>query len=319
MPVYLIRRLLVAIPTLIAISGVIFIILALAPGDPMAEFANNPSITEEVRENIRRSLGLDQPLPIRYVKWILAFLRGDLGYSFTSRSPVLELIQQRLPTTLWVVGSAYVLSVLVALPLGIVSAVKRQSWIDHIVTTLSMAGFSMPTFVTGLMFILLFSVRLGWLPFIYDSTIAVRDWPSLMAQVRQSLMPIAVLVIFQSAVLMRFVRSAMLDEFHQNYVRTAYAKGLGQWQVILKHSLRNALIPVVTLITLDLPTIFTGALITEQLFRVPGIGALLIDSINRNDTPVVMAITFIYAILVVVFNAVADVLYGYLDPRVQWR
>lgn len=316
---YLFRRLLIAIPTLIAISVVIFTILALAPGDPLGEFANNPGITEEVRENIRRSLGLDQPLPVRYVKWATAFLRGDMGYSFTSRSPVGELIAQRLPTTLWIVGVAYLISVLISLPLGIVSAIRRNTWVDYTITTVSLMGFSLPTFVTGLLLIIIFSVQLRWFPFIYSSTLKVTDWASFVEQIKQSILPITVLVLFQTAVLMRFMRSAMLDEMSQHYVRTARAKGLREWFVVLKHILRNALIPVVTLVALDIPTVFTGALVAEQVFRVPGIGALLIDSITRNDTPVVMAITFIYAILVVLFNLIADVLYGLLDPRIQLK
>lgn len=316
---YLINRLLVSIPTLIAISIVVFGILALAPGDPMGEFATNPSITPEVRENIRRALGLDQPIPIRYIKWAWSFIQGDMGYSFTSRSPVSDLMLQRLPTTLWVVGSAYIFAVLLAFPLGIISALKRYSIFDQIVTTLAFLGFSLPTFFTGLLFIILFSVQLNWLPFIYDSTLKITDWNSFIIQVKQSIMPIVVLGLFQAAVLMRFIRSSILEQLNQDYVRTAYAKGLHQFVVVNRHILRNALIPVVTLVALDIPTVFTGALITEQVFRVPGIGALLIDSIYRNDTPVVMAITFIYAILIVVFNLVADILYGILDPRVQYN
>jgi peptide/nickel transport system permease protein len=315
---YLFKRLLVFIPTLIAISLVIFTILALAPGDPLGEFASNPAITAEVRENIRRSLGLDQPIHIRYIKWILAFFRGDMGYSFTSRSPVSELILQRLPTTLWVVGSAYLLSILIAIPLGIISAIKRYSWIDSLVTTVSFLGFSLPTFLTGLLFILIFSVQLNWLPSIYNSTLEVTDWQSLQEQFAQSLMPICVLAFYQAAVLMRFVRSSILDELPQEYVRTAYAKGLSEFGVLRNHILRNALIPVVTLVALDIPAIFTGALVTEQIFRVPGIGALLVESIYRSDTPVVMAITFIYAILIVIFNLIADLTYSFLDPRVRY-
>jgi peptide/nickel transport system permease protein len=315
---YLINRLLISIPTLIAISIVLFAILALAPGDPMSEFAANPSLTAEIRENIRRSLGLDQPIYIRYFKWAWAFIHGDMGYSFTSRSRVLDLIWQRLPSTLWVVGSAYVLGVLIAFPLGIISALKRNTAIDWVVTTFSFVGFSLPTFFTGLVFIIIFSVQLGWLPFIYNSTLKVTDWESFVAQVKQSIMPVCVLALYQSAVLMRFIRSSMLEEIHHDYVRTAYAKGLHQLAIVKNHILRNAAIPVVTLIALDVPAIFTGALITEQVFRVPGIGALLIESINRSDTPVVMAITFIYAILIVIFNLLADITYSILDPRVRY-
>ena len=317
MPRYFLKRILISIPTLLAISLVIFLILALAPGDPLAELANNPSISEAVRENIRRSFGLDQPLHIRYVKWLWALLQGDLGYSFTSRSPVSDLILQRLPTTLSVVGVAYGLSILLAFPLGIISAIRRHSLLDQSLTTVAFIGISLPPFFTGLLLIIVFSVQLGWFPFIYDSTLRVQDWPSFMAQIRQSVMPIAVLVLFQTAVLMRFIRSAMTEQLSQNYVRTAYAKGLTGLSVTIGHVLRNALIPVVTLIALDAPSVFTGALITEQVFRVPGMGALLIDSIFRNDTPVVLAVTIVYAVLVVVFNVVADLLYTALDPRVQ--
>jgi peptide/nickel transport system permease protein len=318
MPRYLINRLLISIPTLIAISLVVFFILALAPGDPMGEFASNPSITAEVRENIRRSLGLDQPIYIRYVKWVFAFVRGDMGYSFTSRSPVFDLILQRLPTTLWVAGIAYFLSVLLAFPLGIISALKRYSAIDQIATTFAFLGFSLPTFFTGLLFIIIFSVQLKWFPFIYNSTLQVTDFNSLLEQIKQSIMPVCVLALYQAAVLMRYVRSSVLDQLNQDYVRTARAKGLYEWVVLNRHILRNALIPVVTLVALEIPNIFTGALVTEQVFRVPGIGALLIDSIYRSDTPVVMAITFIYALLIVIFNLVADLTYGILDPRVRY-
>jgi peptide/nickel transport system permease protein len=315
---YLLKRLLISIPTLIAISVIIFTILALAPGDPLGEFASNPAITAEVRENIRRSLGLDQPIPIRYLKWFWAFLWGDMGYSFTSRSPVLNLLLQRLPTTLWVVGSAYLVALLIAFPLGIISALRRYSATDQIVTTFAFLGFSIPPFFTGLLFIIIFSVQLGWLPFIYNSTLQVTDWSTFLELIKQSIMPVSVLALYQSAVLMRFIRSSVLEELNQEYVRTAYAKGLSQISVLKNHILRNAMIPVVTLIALDIPAIFTGALVTEQVFRVPGIGALLIESIYRSDTPVVMAITFIYGILIVAFNLIADIVYGVLDPRVRY-
>ena len=315
---FLIKRLLITIPTLIAISIVIFAILALAPGDPLGEFASNPAITAEVRENIRRSLGLDQPTYIRYFKWFGSFIRGDMGYSFNSRSPVAQLLWQRIPTTFLIVGSAYILGLLIAFPLGIISAIKRYSVTDQIITTIAFLGFSIPPFFTGLLFIIIFSVQLGWFPFIYNSTLQVTDWQSFVAQIRQSIMPILVLALYHAAILMRFIRSAVLDELKQEYVRTALSKGLNKFTVIKNHVLRNALIPVVTLIALDIPAIFTGALVTEQIFRVPGIGALLIESIYRSDTPVVMAITFIYAILIVLFNLIADLVYAFLDPRVKY-
>lgn len=315
---YILRRLLIAIPTLLLISFVIYAILAIAPGDPLSQFALNPGIPPEVRDNIRRSLGLDQPWPIRYVKWLTAAMTGDLGYSFNSKVPVMGLIWQRLPNTLAVLGVAYVLSVLLALPIGVISAVKRYSIFDHAATTFAFIGFSVPTFFTGVLLILLFSVKLKWLPFIYDSTLQMTSFEGVVAQVRQSIMPIAVLTLFQTATLARFVRSEMLENLPLDYVRTARAKGLRERFVVVGHVLRNSLIPVVTLVALGVPTVFAGALITEQIFRIPGIGALLIQSILNSDIPVVMGTTFIFSVLVVLFNIVADMLYGVLDPRIRY-
>ena len=314
---YICRRLLSAIPTLLAISVVIFVLLAIAPTNPLGELATNPSITPEVRENLRRSLGLDDPIIIRYLKWLWALVQGNFGYSFGSRSPVSELILQRLPATLWVIGSGYLLSVFLALPLGILSALKKGTAVDWLISTLAFVGFSLPTFFTGLLLILIFSVYLGWVPFIYSSTLVLNDWASFLELVRQSALPVAVLALFQTAILMRFIRTAVAEELPQGYVRTARAKGLARPRILGIHVLRNASIPVVTLLALDIPSLFTGSLVLEQVFRIPGMGALLIDSINRSDTPVVMAVSFIYAVLVVLFNLIADVLYGWLDPRVR--
>jgi peptide/nickel transport system permease protein len=318
MGTYLARRILIAIPTLLMISFVIFAILALAPGDPLAQFGANPAVPAEVRARIRESLGLDQPWPVRYVKWLIAVSRGDFGFSFASRLPVIELIKQRLPQTLWVVGISYLIAVLIAIPVGIISAVKQYSLFDQTATTLAFIGFSVPTFFTGLLFILLFSVKLHWFPFIYDSSLKVHDWDSFVKQLKQIAMPIAVLALFQSAAIARFMRSSMLDNLPLDYVRTARAKGLAERIVLWRHVLSNSLIPVVTLIALGIPAIFAGAIITEQIFRVNGLGELLIHSIQNSDTPVVMALTFIFAILVVLFNLIADILYGVLDPRIRY-
>jgi peptide/nickel transport system permease protein len=317
---YILRRLLIAIPTLLVISFVVFAILAVAPGDPMAQFAANPAVPPEVRANIRRSLGLDQPWPIRYVLWLMSALQGNLGFSFQSKVPVMNLLMLKLPNTLAVLGVAYVLSVILALPIGVVSAVKRYSVFDHAATTFAFIGFSVPTFFTGILLILLFSVKLRWLPFIYDSsvTVSLTDPASILPQLRQSIMPIAVLTLFQTATLARFMRSEMLEHLPLDYVRTARAKGITERLVILRHVFRNSLIPVVTLVALGVPTVFAGALITEQIFAIPGIGSLLISAINNSDTPVVMGATFLFAVLVVLFNLVADVLYGVLDPRIRY-
>ena len=315
---YLLRRLLISVPVLVGISIVLFSILALAPGDPFGELALNPNIPPEVRLNLRKQFGLDDPLVVRYARWFTAMLRGDWGYSFVSRLPVQQLILQRLPTTLFVLGSAYVLALLIALPVGILSAMKPYSLFDQVATTFAFVGYSLPTFFTGLLFILVFSIYLGWLPFIYSSTIEARGINWVIEHLRQGAMPITVLGLFEAASLTRFVRSAMLEVIHQDYITTARAKGLAERLTILKHALRNALIPVVTVVALQIPTIFTGAVITEQIFRVPGIGSLLIAAIESTDTPVVMAITFVYAALVILFNLLADLIYGLLDPRITY-
>ena len=216
-----------------------------------------------------------------------------------------------------IVGVAYIFSVIISLPLGLISAIKRYSLVDNVVTSIAFFGYSIPPFFTGLLLIIIFSVQLKWLPFIYDANLEINNWQNFMLQIKQSLMPIAVLSLYQTAILMRFMRSSVSEELSQEYVRTAYSKGLSQFQVVIKHILRNALIPVITLIALDIPSLFTGALITEQIFRIPGIGSLLIESIYRSDTPVVMAITMIYGILIVIFNLIADLTYSYLDPRVR--
>ena len=315
--VYLVKRSLATLATLLAISLVIFAIVALAPGDPLSEFASNPAITAEIRENIRKSLGLDEPIFLRYFKWLWAFIHGNLGYSFSSRIPVLDLIFQRLPTTLGIVGLSYFLSVLIALPLGVFAAVKLNSWLDRVITFICFLGISLPTFLTGLLLIFIFSNELKWFPSLYSSTLEVRDLPSLINQIRQSILPIAVLILYQGSSLLRYVRVAILEELPQDYLRTALAKGLSPNQAIRNHILKNAFVPLLTLLSLEIPGIFTGALVTEQIFRIPGIGSLLIESINHSDTPVILGITFTYAILIVFFSFLADSLYGFLDPRIN--
>ena len=316
---YVLRRLLIAIPTLIVISFVVYAILALAPTDPLASFGADPRVPPEVRERIRESLGLNQPWHIRYVKWVIAIAHLDFGYSFMSRSPVMDLIWQRLPNTLAVVGVAYVIGVLLAVPIGMISAVRRYSVFDHLSTTFAFIGFSVPTFFTGLLLIIIFSVKLHWLPFIYDSTLKITSLSTLGDQIRQSIMPITVLALFQAASMTRYVRSSVLEVSRLDYVTTARAKGLPERVVVIKHIVRNALIPVVTLVALQMPALFGGAIVTEQIFRIPGIGSLLISSILANDTPVIMAVTFVFACLVILFNLLADVLYGWLDPRIAYR
>jgi peptide/nickel transport system permease protein len=316
---FILRRLLIAIPSLLGISLVLYTVLALAPGDPFSELTTNPNVPPEVRMALRAKFGLDDPISLRYLHWLAAMAQGDWGFSFASRINVDTLILQRLPTTLWVIGSAQLLAILIAIPVGVYAATKPYSIFDQVASTLAFIGFSLPTFFTGLLFILIFSVTLDWLPFVYSTDIHATGLNWLGEQMRQSIMPITVLGLFQAASLTRFVRSATLDVIRLDYVTTARAKGLGQARVIVKHVMRNAMIPVVTLIALQMPAMFGGAIVTEQIFRIPGIGSLLIASILANDTPVVMAVTFVFACLVVFFNLIADLLYGWLDPRISLR
>jgi len=316
---YLVRRLLIAIPSLIGITIVLFTVLALAPGDPFGELATNPAVPPAVRAALRVKFGLDDPVLVRYMRWLVAMLHGDWGFSFVSRVDVDQLILQRLPTTLFVIGSSQVLALMVALPVGIYAALRPYSIFDQAANTFAFVGFSLPTFFTGIVFILVFSVYLGWLPSVYQSDVSGTGWEWLWEHIRNAAMPVAVLGLFQGASWTRFVRSAMLDVVRLDYVTTARAKGLPERTVVMKHIVRNALIPVVTLVALQMPAVFGGAIITEQIFRIPGIGSLLISSILANDTPVIMAVTFVFACLVILFNLLADLVYGWLDPRISYR
>jgi len=315
---FILRRLIISVPTLLGISVVLFAIISLAPGDPFGDIALNPNVPPQARQELARQYGIDQPGYVRYTKWLGQIVQGNWGFSFVSHARVSQLIRQRLPTTLFVVGTAYLVALLIAIPIGIISAIRQYSIVDNVATTFAFLGYSLPTFFTGLVFILIFTVKLHWLPEIYTTSIQGSLFHKITEYARHAAMPIMVLALFQAAELTRYVRSSVLDVIHLDYVRTARAKGLNERQVTLRHAVRNALIPVITIMALQLPTVFTGAIITEQIFRIPGIGTLLISSINSSDTPVLMAIVFTSAGLVVLFNIVADVLYGILDPRITY-
>jgi peptide/nickel transport system permease protein len=244
--------------------------------------------------------------------------KGDWGYSFSSKSPVIDIVFQRIPQTLQVVGLAYLLAILIAIPIGIISAVKQYSLFDQVATFLSFIGGSLPSFFTGLTFMLVFAINFNWFPIVYSSTLEITDWATLKQAINQMVLPVCVLLVQQTASLTRFMRSSMLDNLPLDYVRTARAKGLNDMAVIVRHVVVNSIIPVVTLIALGIPSIFAGAIITENLFRVNGLGQLLVTSIQNSDTPMVMALAFIFSILVVIFNLLADIMYGILDPRVKY-
>ncbi len=316
---HLLRRILLAIPSLLGISLVLFTVLALAPGDPFSELASNPNVPASVQAALRAKYGLDDPVWSRYLHWLLAMVRGDWGFSFVSRIDVDRLILQRLPVTIAVIGASQMLAVAVAVPVGVLAASRPYSLFDQVANTVAFIGFSLPTFFTGLLLILVFSITLNWLPFVYRSDLDATGPAWWWEEFRQSVMPVAVLGLFQGASLVRFVRSSVMDVIKLDYVTTARSKGIGERRVLLRHVVRNALIPVVTLVALQMPVVFGGAIITEQIFRVPGIGSLLINSILTNDTPVVMGVTFVFAGLVILFNLIADILYGWLDPRIAFR
>ena len=297
------------------------------------------TVPPEVREKIRESLGLGQPLHVRFGKWLvqfcvnepLNFLQEGFGISigdsenrtriisWSTRSPVVDLIIQRTPQTLWVVGLSYLFGILIAIPIGIISAYKQYSWFDQVGTFITMVGFSVPTFFTGMVAIIIFSVQLKWFPMIYDTTLEVNSWDNFILQVKQMLMPVSVLALYNASQLSRFMRASILDNLNLDYVRTARAKGRSEQVVLLIHVLRNSLIPVVTLIALGIPTIFSGAIITEQIFRVNGLGQLLIVAIEGADVPLVQTLTFLFAVLIVIFNLIADIIYGILDPRIRYE
>ncbi len=329
------RRLLLAIPTLLFIALVIFLLLELSPGDPMADMPL--TIPPEVRQQMRLALGLGEAWYVRFYSWLYLFsvvepshvmanmtglewlrVEGPRIISFQTRSPVADIVAQRLPQTLWVVGLSYIFGILLAVPIGIYSAYRQYSWFDQAGTFVSMVGFSLPTFFTGPLLMLIFSIWLGWFPIIYDTTLVVDSFYDFGLQLRQMAMPVFVLTLYNAAQITRFMRASMLDNMTQDYVRTARAKGMTEKVVVLVHVLRNSLIPVVTVIALGIPTVFTGAIITEQVFRVNGLGALLITAIYASDIPMVLTLSVVFAILIVLFNLIADILYAVLDPRIRY-
>ena len=331
---FIFRRLLIAVPTLIIISLVVFLLLNLAPNDPMAQVPL--TVPPEVKQKMREALGLGQPIYVQFLKWLIQFFwiepqvfidyLFDTSFSegkqrvisWQTRSPVMDIVVQRLPQTLWVVGMSYVVGILIALPIGMYSAYKQYSIFDNVGTFVSMIGYSVPPFFSGVFVIVIFSVQLGWLPSIYDTTLVVKDWQTFKLQLMQMVMPVMVLALQTTAQINRFMRSSTLDNLNEDYVRTARAKGLSEWTILTVHVLRNSMIPVITVIAINVPYIFGGALITEQVFKVNGIGHQLIGAIYANDLPTVQTITFMFAFLIVSFNLLADIIYGLLDPRIRY-
>ncbi len=312
---YLIRRLLITGPILLGITVLSYFIMSLTPGDPV-KMLIDPNASQADLEIRRRALGLDQPVAVRYVKWLNELAHGNLGYSFSSGAPVTRRIGERVVPTLTLTVTALLLSYLIAVPVGMVAAARRYTWIDYLATFSAFLGISLPTFFLGLAGIYLFALRLRWLPVGGTSTLGGSG--GLLDGLHHLVLPGTVLAVAGAGALTRYVRSSMLEVLGQEYVRTARAKGLAERIVLRRHALRNALIPVVTLAGLQIPALLAGAVITEQIFEWPGMGRLTIEAINQRDYPVLMGITLIAAVLVAVGNLLADVTYSVVDPRIRY-
>jgi peptide/nickel transport system permease protein len=317
---YVVRRILQAVPLLFLISIMSFMLIRMS-GDPMSMYAQSSSLTQADRERIIKEHGWDQPRIVQYGYWLRDVARGDLGSSLYTYQPVTQMILERLPNTMILMGTVFVLTLVVSIPLAIISALKQYSKLDYIITGASFLAFALPTFWLGLMFIMIFAVKFKeWgLPYMpaggmYDLV----EGPSLQSLIKHLAMPAIVLSIVSMAAYIRYLRASMIEVLHDDYIRTARAKGLPEGTVTWRHAFRNALIPLVTLITMNIPLIFSGALITEQVFAWPGMGRLFVDHANRGDYPVLMGLVMTVSVLVVLFNLVADIAYAAIDPRIRF-
>ena len=324
---YLLRRLLGAIPLLLGILTLIFFIIHLAPGDPTARFFN-PNVAPEVIEQMRRNLGLDQPLHVQYFKWLSAFIRGDFGYSFGQMRPISEILPETLWNTLQLTLISLVIIFVLGMLIGIVQAVRQYSLADNVLTFLALFFYSMPSFWLALMLILLFSMKAAqwglptWLQFPAAQMMSVGaeylpPGAQLVDRLEHLFLPAVALGIGSAAGVARYMRGSMLEVIHQDFVRTARAKGLPERAVIYKHALRNALIPIITLLGLYLPFLLSGAVLVETIFSWPGMGRLIVDAIFQRDYPLVMATSFVIAAIVIFGNLISDVLYAVVDPRIR--
>ena len=318
---YVLGRLVQAVPLLLLITLLVFGLTLLLPGGPLAQYAADPSISAADLQQLRHYYGLDQPAPVRYLQWLGSMLRGDFGISYATHQPVATLIADRLPNTLLLQGLALVVTLVIALPLGVLAAVRQHSWVDYLATLLSSIGHAVPTFWSGLLLIVLFAVQFrAWgLPAL-PATGMVTLGPSggsVPDRVSHLVLPVAVLALFNASQYTRHVRTAMLEVLGQDYLRTGRAKGLGERAVIVRHVVRNAALPVVTLLALEVPALFSGAVVVESIFAWPGMGRLFLDSALRFDYPVLLGLVTIVAVLVIFTALVCDLVYAWLDPRIR--
>ena len=318
---YIVRRVLLSIPLLWALATATFFVVRMAPGDPLAIYYN-PEIDPAVMETIRARLGLDQPLHIQYGKWLVALAQGELGVSFSHHRPVADVLAEAIPNTLILTGASLLLIMVVGVLLGVVSAVRQYSWVDHVTTLGALFVYSMPGFWLGLMLIIIFSLKLGLLPASQMQSVGSEfmsrpeQW---LDRARHLVLPVFVLGIASAASVARFTRGSLLEVIRQDYVRTARAKGLSERRVIFRHALVNALIPVITLLGLYFPFLLSGAVVTETIFAWPGMGRVTVGAIFARDYPVVMATNLVAGVMVVAGNLLADVLYAVVDPRIRYE
>lgn len=316
---YILKRTLQAIPILLGASTLIFFLMHAAPGDPTSIYIR-PDIDPAVIEQMRKNLGLDQPVHIQYVRWLSSFAHGDFGFSFSQKRPIIDIIKDTLPNTLLLSSVALVVIFVVGVLIGTIQAVRQYSWVDNVATVGAFFFYSMPSFWFGLMLILLFSYKFQLLPASqmtsvnYEFLPASEQW---IDRLKHLLMPAVALGIGSAASVARYMRSGMLEQIRQDYVRTARAKGLSERVVIFKHAMRNALIPVITLLGLTLPFLVGGAVLIETIFAWPGMGRLIVTAIFQRDYPVVLAIAFVSSIMVILGSLIADILYSVVDPRVR--
>lgn len=316
---YLLRRTLQAIPLLIAISIVVFAMLQMTPGGPLASGEGRANVSSEQVERLRGRYGLDDPLPVQYLTWAGKVLTGDWGVSYNQSRPVLDVIADRLPTTLLLVGLSFLVALVVALVVGIVAALRQHTWLDYSLTGFAFAGLAVPSFWLGLICLYVFAYSLDWLPTggLEDLRFPKTGLAAVWDRALHLAMPVGVLGVIVGAGLARYVRGAMLDVLSQDYVRTARGSGLPERTVILRHALRNAAIPIVTVAIVAIPELFLGTVVTESIFAIPGMGRLFVESADLRDYPVLLGLVMVGAVLFVIANMLADVTYRRLDPRVR--
>ena len=317
---YLAKRLLLAVPILLGASTIIFFLMHAAPGDPTSLYLANPNIDPRVIEQMRRNLGLDQPVYVQYVKWLSSFLRGDFGYSFSQHRAISQILKDAIPNTLMLSGVSLIIIFAIGVLVGTIQAVRQYSWVDNLATVLSFFFYSMPSFWFGLMLMLLFSYKFQWLPASQMTSVEhefLGGFGQFSDRIQHLLLPALALGVGGAASVARYMRSGMLEQIRQDYVRTARAKGLGERSVVFKHAMRNALIPVVTLLGLYIPFLISGAVLIETIFAWPGMGRTIVTAIFQRDYPVVLASAFVISVMVIAGNLLADLLYSVVDPRVR--